>query len=218
MIVVLGSSFDEEPFRLAQIWSSHESAVVTPAHLSRPGWRLRLGRPGDAQAVIGDRAVRADELDAVVNLLPWITVHELPHIVEEDREYVASEMGAFLLAWLCQLECPVLDRPSGMSLAGCGRWPHEWRALAKRLNMAVNPSWPGSTFEITVVAGRAFSTEASVTTRQLEGAETLARMANRSLVTMRFSAADSALVEVASRPSVATPAVANAILGCLGAQ
>ena len=55
---------------------------------------------------------------------------DLPHIVESDREYLAAEMTAFLLAWLTSLECPMLNRPTPTCLAG----PHLRReALVNRV-------------------------------------------------------------------------------------
>src|SRR5512135_582318 len=128
MLLVLGSGLDEKPRLLVERWLSlgEDAALVTPADLSRPGWRLRCGRPELTRAAVGDRTVRRDEIDAVVTALAWIWPHDLPHVVPEDRDYVAQEMAAFLLAWLHELNCPVLDRPTPSSLTGCGRATLKW--------------------------------------------------------------------------------------------
>jgi hypothetical protein len=54
---------------------------------------------------------------------------ELPHIDPEDREYVASEITAFLAALLNELPCPLFNRPTASSLWG-PPWTdeHWWRA------------------------------------------------------------------------------------------
>src|SRR5438132_1186618 len=123
MLLVLGSALDDQPRRLVERWvhAGRNVALVTPADLSRPGWRLRRGRPSETRAAVGDRVVCGGEVDAVVSALPWVGSYDLPHVVEDDRDYVAQEMGSFLLAWLQELDCPVVDRPTPTSLAGCGR-------------------------------------------------------------------------------------------------
>ena len=119
-----------------------EEAGVAPRELSRPGWRLRLGQPGQTRAAVGDRLISADEIEAMASLLSWVGPYELTDVVEPDREYVASEMTAFLLAWLSELPCPVVDRPTPQSLAGCGRWPAEWAELAHSVGVRADPHGP----------------------------------------------------------------------------
>jgi len=57
---------------------------------------------------------------------------ELPHIDANDRDYVASEMTAFLAALISELPCMVLNRPAANSLWGppftAEYW---WRAAAR---------------------------------------------------------------------------------------
>jgi hypothetical protein len=163
--------------------------------------------------------VRGDEIDVVVNLLPWIAVSDLPHITADDREYVANEMAAFLLAWLCELDCPMIDRPTPLSLAGCGRWPTQWAALAKQAGVCADTQWMGPVVDVTVLQGRAVVDLQSNAT--LAGAaEAIARAARRSLVTLYFAADqdEPILVGAAARPAAGSPAVADALLNWLVSQ
>src|SRR5207248_10861849 len=70
---------------------------------------------------------------------PSAPPHELSHIVPADRDYVAAEMTAALLAGLARLRCPVINPPSGSSLCG-PRWhPERWSILATSLGLPLLP-------------------------------------------------------------------------------
>ena len=215
MLVILGSAFDDQPWRLAERWAERDVAVVTPGDLSRPGWRLRRGRPRELRAALANRIIAGDEIDAVVSLLPWVWTHDLPHIVTADREYVANEMAAFLLAWLAELDCPVVERPTPSSLAGCGWWPAEWVALGRRVGVRGDAAWVDGTVEVTVVGGRAVDGDTS-TLRM--AAEVVAEAAGMSLVTLQFADQDHddpILVGAAPRPAAGSAAAADALLSWL---
>lgn len=215
MVLVLGSALDDQPRRLVERWAhtGRDAALVTPADLSLPGWRLRRGRPSETRAALGDRVVQLSEIDAVVSALPWIGPYDLPHVAEDDRDYVAQEMGAFLLAWLHELDCPVVDRPTPTSLAGCGRSRFEWAALAASIGIAADPSWSGPTTPVTVVGGRAAGDVPSVLAAT---SEALSSAASRSLVTLRFATNDTTTVVGADvRPEVGSDAVADELLAWL---
>ncbi|MFL6602564.1 MAG: hypothetical protein ACJ8R9_14690 [Steroidobacteraceae bacterium] len=221
MWLILGSSLDDEPRRLAEQWACCDVSVevVTPADLSRPGWRLRIGRPVDLQAGLRSQVVRGDDIRAVVNLLPWVSVHDLPHIDPDDREYVANEVAAFLLAWLSELDRPMIDRPTPLSLAGCGRWPAQWAALAKQVGIHADTQWSGPRAEVTVLQGRAVA--CSHSDKGLAGAaEEIARAGRRSLVTLYFAAGqrEPVLIGAAIRPAAGSPAVAEKLFEWLGSQ
>jgi hypothetical protein len=211
MLLVIGSAFDDRPRRLVERWTrdNRDAILVTPADVSRPGWRLRCGQPAECCAAIAERTIAGDEIDGVVTSLAWIAPHELPHIDEDDREYVAQEIGAFLLAWLSELRCPVVDRPSPLSLAGCGRSSHEWAAIAARLGVPARPIWDGPTTTVTVVGGRAVGDSDLA-----PAAEMVAAAVARSLVTLRFSdvVEPPALVGADASPDVGNCEVADTLL------
>src|SRR6266545_2541670 len=116
-IVVLASAADQVAFTLHDRLSRSDVAVLTPRDLSRPGWFYRPGTRGSALVADGEE-FGSEEIAALVTRLPWVSEFELPQIVEGDRAYVASEMGAFLIAWLSELACPVANRPSPSCLCG----------------------------------------------------------------------------------------------------
>ncbi len=214
MLLIFGSRLDDQPWLLAEHLARFDvsPAIVIPFDLSRPGWRLRTGRAGELQAATADRVIGSGQIAAVVNLLPWITVHDLPHIAEDDREYVANEMAAFLLGWLCELDCPMIDRPTSLSLAGCGRWPSEWAALAMRVGVRADTQWQGPRVDVTVLGGCAVA-EPGGDGRLARAAEAVAHAARRSLVTLHFAQDDHEpiFVGAAARPMAGTPAVADAL-------
>jgi hypothetical protein len=214
MLIARSKSKTHQPWRLAECWAHRDVVVVTPADLSRPGWRLRCGRPSDARAAIGGREFRGEDVDAAVSMLPAVSVYDMPHVAERDREYVANEMSAFLLAWLTQLKCPVVDRPTPSSLSGCGRLPAHWVALARRAGVPGAATWTDPPIEVTVVGGRAV--DQGQVSALSAAAEAVVQEADRSLVTLQFAAGgEPMLVGAAARPEAGSPVVAKALLGWL---
>jgi hypothetical protein len=116
-----------------------EVRLMTPADLSQPGWRVRLGDITGSAAMIGGEVVAATAIAGVLTRLPGIAAHDLPHIAASDRGYVAAEISAFLLAWLTALNCPVVNRPTPQCLAGPGWRQEKWVSVANRLGIPVRP-------------------------------------------------------------------------------
>lgn len=113
--------------------------VLTPADLSQPGWCYRPGSGASVIAAQGE-VFDSSEVAAVITRLPWISHVDLQHIVTSDRDYVAAEMSAFLVAWLTELACPVANRPHPNCLCG-PFWRHErWVFEAARASIAVEPA------------------------------------------------------------------------------
>lgn len=137
MLVVLASRGDPMADVLAVGWGD-QASVLTPRDLSAPGWRdCRRGEGGTA--VVDGRRVGVDEIDGVLVRLPCVAENELGHIEAEDRQYVATEMTAFLSAWLSDLACPVLNRPTGESLMGPFWRTEKWVLTAAKLGIPVIP-------------------------------------------------------------------------------
>ena len=135
MIAVVGRAGDASAEALVASWRAHGAALLSPRDLSHSGWRHRPDAPLAGEAVVSGRVVAVRDIRAVVTTLEAVTVADLPHIVQADQAYVASEMRAFLLAWLSALPGRVLNPPTPWSLAGCG-WPQErWRLAAASLGI-----------------------------------------------------------------------------------
>jgi hypothetical protein len=230
VFVVLASRDDAAARSLVARWQQHGAGLLTCADLSVPGWRLELGTDGVGRstAVVDGRVLASEQIHGVLTLLPCVFPHELPQIVPGDRDYVAQEMTAFLLAWLTGLECPVLNRPNATSLAGPS-WPAErWCHLARRAGLraaplrrqttavpgdAVLPAPPAAA-TVTVVGDRWIG---DVPPDLAAHARRLAGAAGADLLTVVFDRADAdASVLLADpRPPVADERVADAILALL---
>jgi hypothetical protein len=135
VLVVLAGREDLPARRLVAGWPG-TARVLTCRDLCRPGWRYRPGRR-DGTAVIDGESVEVAEVEGVLTRLPAAMPWELREIDGKDRHYVASEMNACLVAWLSELECPVLNRPAPWSLMGPPWTPERWTLEARRLGIPV---------------------------------------------------------------------------------
>jgi hypothetical protein len=217
MLLVLGSALDSQPSALVDHWraAGRDVSLVSPADLSQPGWTLRVGRPDATRAVVSGRVLTSQDIEAVVCALAWIAPEELTHVVPRDRDYVAQEITAFLLAWLQTLSCPVVDRPIASSLAGSGRSSWEWAALAASVGVDATPTWDGPTAPVTVVGDQPVET---LDPTMAQAAVAIASAAGLRLVTLHFRpdrAAD--LVGAAPRAEVGSAAAATQLLALLDA-
>lgn len=195
--VVLASAADDVALSLSKRLTRPDVVVVTPGDLSRPGWCYLPGTCASTIVAEGE-ILGSEKIAAVVTRLPWVSEFELPQIVPGDRPYVAAEMGAFLLAWLSELACPVANRPSPNCLCG-PYWRHErWVTEAVRAGLAVVParrlvsadgaqylpSTCRSRVSVTVVGERCFG---KADEQILEQALCLARATGVATLTLHFS-------------------------------
>jgi hypothetical protein len=202
MLVVVTSSADPE---LALIKSNARMAIVVPAHLSQPGWCYEVGRGAHALLVTSKGIVAAGDVSGVLTRAQRAWPAELPHINEEDREYVASEMTAFLAALLNELPCPVFNRPAATSLWG-PPWTaeHWWRAAtAEGVTVCRNDDHLcDDPAEIVVLEGKVIRGASTLP----NGAKALTlRLAERAgvlLLGARFCLRHGALQQVSLRPGL----------------
>ena len=205
MIVVFAQEHDEYAKNLVQRWRDQGARLMVPADLSRCGWCCSSPNPDDSQCVIEGTRCRSSEIRGVLVRLAAVLATDLSHIVVSDRDYVASEMTAFLVYWLNALSKPVLNCPTPRSLLGPGWFPEHWIYYAAQAGMRVRPmsraiqpasfdppTWPehdGSFSELTVVAGaHCFG---DVAPDLAEKARALAAAAHVDLVKFRFDGPDS---------------------------
>lgn len=140
MLVIVASAWDEVARALARRWGHVRASLLTPLDLSRSGWRWRPDSVTRQSAVVQREVIDPAIIDGVLTRLPRVSDVELPHIVAQDREYVAAEMHAFLFAWLSGLPCLVLNRPTAFCLAGPS-WRHEqWIHFAAQVGLSVEPA------------------------------------------------------------------------------
>jgi hypothetical protein len=139
LILIVASQVDDAARRLLADFPPGESALLTCRDLSSPGWHVS-SMDARAQAVVaGGACFAASRITGVLTVLPCVFERELVHIEEEDREYVASEMTAFLLYWLSGLRCPLLNRPTAGCLSGPNWRVEQWARLAAQLGIPAVP-------------------------------------------------------------------------------
>ena len=223
MILVVAGRFSAGASDLAARWTAQgrQVALVTCADLSARGWNYLAGSPDRLAAVAGGQVLPVESISGVLNYLPIIGEADLSHIVAADRAYVATEMTAFLLAWLASLPCPVLNRPAPGCLTGPGWSQERWLATAARLDIAVLPlarattngaetadeaRWPAAV-TVTVIGERCFGTTDAALSEQ---ARRLATAGGVALLAAHFGA-DGALRGVTPWPFAVAPALDDAI-------
>jgi hypothetical protein len=139
MLVILCSAHDSTARSVVEAWAPRGAALCTPADLSTPGWRYSAGKPDEGAAVVAGQIVPVQAITGVLTRLPAIHPDMLPHIHAADRDYVAGEMTAFLIAFLSALPCRLLNRPTAGSLLGPAWRPEQWTRAATKAGIPVRP-------------------------------------------------------------------------------
>jgi hypothetical protein len=224
ILVVIASAWDEAARSLVERWSPRAARLLTPSDLSLPGWRHRVGSVSASTAIVSGEPIAASAIGGVYTRLPGVYEHELLQIAPEDRAYVAAEMHAFLVSWLTELPCPVVNRPTPVCLAGPA-WRHEqWIHVADRVGIRVAPARrrvsltapaepetpPTAGATVTVVGRRGIGSVAPCLERQ---ARRLAEAAGVELLAAHFSSPrpDAQLVAASSWPDIADSDVSEAL-------
>lgn len=142
MILLIASRAAQRPLRgatlraaLGNLPESPEVRLMAPADLSAPGWTHHPGDPAAGLLTLADGPYRASEITAVLPALDAVWPADLPHVQPADRAFVAAEMTAFLRDWLATLDCPVLDRPTTLTLSGPAGERAAWSAAAAALGV-----------------------------------------------------------------------------------
>jgi hypothetical protein len=212
VLVVLASSRDRIAPQIVANWGADRTRLLTCRDLSRNGWRYRPGAAGRSVAVIGGQRLRAAEIEGVLVRLPYVPVDELPHIVPGDRSYVAQEMTAFLTAWLSELPCPVVNRPTAECLSGPAWSPQQWLHVAAGVGMAVDNGKAARVprVRVTVVGRRCFGSTLHGAADQVRQ---LAEVAGMELLDVHF-ANGPRFIRADPWPDASRPEVADALLEC----
>lgn len=229
MLVIVANRSDAAAQALVRRWGAHDAHLLSCDDLSLAGWCHRLADPGSSTAVIGGRVVGVETITGVLTLLPYVVADRLGHIVPEDRAYVAAEMMAFLVSWLCALTCPVLNRPTPTCLMGPNWGPEQWVHAAAQAGIPVCPvhrraaltadpppeiaELPATT--VTLVGERCFGEADAALAMH---ARRLAAAAGVGMLAVHFNhrEADARLLGADLRPDFAAPGIADAILETLG--
>jgi hypothetical protein len=182
MLLIFAHASDPVARRLAAAWSP-EARLIVPRDLSVRGWQHFPVGGGDDTIGLAAGAIRAADVNGVLVRIAAVGPADLPHIVEEDRNYVATEMTAFLSSLLTSLRCPVVNRPSASALMGPGWSPERWRAAATAAGMDTAGTGTGEL--VTVVGGTCIgATNRDIADRALN----LARLAHVEFLPLRMTA------------------------------
>jgi hypothetical protein len=228
VLVILASQFDEPARRLRDRWAGSSSRILTCEDLSRSGWRYRVDDPENSVAVIQGDLIPQSQIFGVLTRLAWVSEMDVRQVAREDRTYVASEMAAFLLCWLFNLKCPILNQPSANCLTGPGWLPEQWNLAAAQAGMRVaetkrhvvlNSSNQSPDPDIrdpkgaaaTVLNGRCFG---DVDRKLFDQAVCLSRMVNMDFLSVKFTGpdADATFEGVNIFPDVDDPQISDALL------
>ncbi|HXO00195.1 MAG TPA: hypothetical protein VN881_14055 [Candidatus Acidoferrales bacterium] len=223
-LLILASANDETARRLATLWKGDGARLVLPRDLSRPGWKYQPGQVESSVAAVDGELIPARQISGVLTRLGNIAENELIEIASGDREYVAREMSAFLLAWLSALTCPMLNRPGSICLSGPNWRPEQWAHAASQAAIPVVPSRrrvpyenepsPASRYEppvtVTVVGKKCFGPKDKFLH---DGARRIARRANVELLAVNFvgSGKDARFLSADLWPNISAPDIADAV-------
>jgi hypothetical protein len=135
VIVIFASRYDKSASSLVERWKNYDASLLTCDDLSVAGWRHFLNAEGHERAVVNGKIVDVADIDAVLIRWPGVFAPELIQIAAPDRDYVASEMMAFLVSWFSSLACPVINKPTPVNLTGPAWRLEQWTYAAARLGI-----------------------------------------------------------------------------------
>jgi hypothetical protein len=225
-LVIVASRWDESARALADRWSGEGACVLTAKDLSTAGWRYRVPhRCETALAVVGGNSVPVADISGVLIRIAGITEHELGFIAPADRAYVAAEMTAFLLVWLANLPCAVVNRSHAGCLSGPAWRAEQWIHKASRLGIPVAAvhratsrflpapakAPEGTAVTVTVVGQRCLGSTNSLLVAQ---ARALAKAAGVDLLDVCFNVSSSGtcFIGASTWPDITRGDVADALL------
>jgi hypothetical protein len=167
-------------------------------------WEHRLGQQESCTKIrLADgRTLYSDQINGVLNRIPYISTRHLQYASASDRDYAIQELTAFFISWLNALPCRVLNRSTAQGLAGAWRHQSEWVWLAmqaglstpvyrqsSQANQAANvygqSEFSPATASTVIVVGDRFC-GASAPASVLEGCWRLAQMIKTPLLGVEF--------------------------------
>ncbi|MBN3817314.1 hypothetical protein G3N57_12145 [Paraburkholderia sp. Se-20369] len=100
-----------------------------------PMWEHRVDDTGVCTHVRMHDHGTLGEPAVIFNRIVQLEGFPLQRSVTEDRDYAHAEMAALLLSWLAGVQCPVINRPSPVGLAGSVNRPLVWQKLAQKAGL-----------------------------------------------------------------------------------
>jgi len=137
MILVVANSTDDTAQDLVNSFPKGLACLFTAQSLSNAGLVTYTNQFNDSFITINGVKILFASITGVITLIPVIFDWELIQIQKEDREYVASEMNAFMTYLLSKLSCPKLNFPSATFLSGQNWRREHWIQIASHLKIPV---------------------------------------------------------------------------------
>ena len=219
MIVVIASSYDDVARTIVAHWGNECAALLTAEDLCRPGWSLSVPATLSGTAVIAGQIVSTADITGILTLRSSIWPQELSNITLTDRSYVSAELNAFLLAWLKERTCPIINRPSASCLAGPNWRAEQWTQAAARLDIPVRAcerhvpchlsrEKEEETAQVTVAGERCFGhSNPTFSSWALQ----LARASGTDLLSAYFSLAEGCFLTANPWPHLSDPSILTAV-------
>jgi hypothetical protein len=211
VIIVVASAHDPRARDLVAYWGSQCATLLAAEDLSRPGWAFDVPTSPSGRCVAGGHIIPDAAITGVLTLRPRIFAEELAHVASADRTYVAAEMTAVLRAWLAARPCPVVNAPSGVTLAGpnwrLARWYHAALALDIPVARAGHES-----VDLIVIGNRCLGTDDPCL---LKSAAALAHAASTRLLGCRFTT-DGHFISATQWPALDRSEVRDGLFELLG--
>ena len=172
------------------------------------------------------REIDANKISGVIATVPCFSPMEFYYIDPADRDYVCSEVNAFVSFFLSELKCKKINPPSRRSFSGLTLQKIEWAKIAHRLNIPVEPfiikngkhKYPSlgkhsKTFSCTIINGKIMESDMNEIAHKYVAL--LAGEFSLPYLTCYFSTVDNErvnLLDINSVPDITIPAYREAIL------
>jgi hypothetical protein len=140
VILVVSNVANESADDLVGMFPSGAASLVTASNFNeafKAGISVRDF--GGSQVRIGGIPTRPRDISGVISTIPCFHPQELYYIEPADRDYVCSELSAFLIYFLSELDCLKLNPPSSRTLCGLGMHRIEWLRAAHRCGVPLFP-------------------------------------------------------------------------------
>lgn len=218
MWLILAHRHDLAGRQLAARWGG-EAVLLTPADLHEEHLQLTVDGRGDARAALPSRP----EVVSILSRLGGVGPVDLEHVDPQDVSYAATELSAFLWAWLAAWPGPVLNRPTATCLNGPGWSPEQWILAAATTGLPVRPvrrlAPTGGSYPPTDVASGSDLVQATVVGDRWFGAVSedtgrrLCALANNAGCVLMDAVLDTrgTVVRLGAWPDVSAPEVAAAL-------
>jgi hypothetical protein len=140
LILVISNIANEAAATLVDMFPPGAAALVTASqfHQSFKGG-ICVNDFSASRVRLNNTAVSVPGITGVITTIANFYSQEFYYIQAADREYVCTEMNAFFLYFLSELNCKKINPPSIRSFAGISIYKTEWIKIAHTLDI---PVWP----------------------------------------------------------------------------